>query len=208
MRCQNYGLLAALADVVFGTAVQGSLPVWDATLGAFVNSSTAADLAATNKIGALFANTTPATAGVPIQYSPIAALAGTGHDTDGNVSVVENWGLQVRPVNGNTVLSALHFLRSTGGGAYTSVANMNQAGVLALGNGGVSGATGYFSSGLGVYGDRGGGVAAWNIFTNVTTAAGASPTPALPNMPTAATGTWFWKKEYDGTDVCWRLLLK
>ncbi len=80
-------------------------------------------LTTTNSAGLTLQNTTAATSGVPVQHSPMLVQSGTGHDTDGNVSVTAKYGWQVRPLNGNTVEAEYHLLRDVGAGSWTSILN-------------------------------------------------------------------------------------
>lgn len=80
--------------------------------------------------GIQLASATNATAGVPVQYSPVVELLGKGWDTAG-VDSDEVWGaLQVRPVSGNPVTGQLHFLMDTDAATpvYNSVGYVNTAG--------------------------------------------------------------------------------
>lgn len=126
--------LSESGGAIVGTtgSVAGSVPVWSSTSTLWIDSVRAAAIATTSTDGIVLKNTTAATSGVPVQYSTTFVLGGTAHDTDGNASVVEEWGLEVRPVNGNTVGSALHFMRRTAGGAWSSRANINQSGAFTL----------------------------------------------------------------------------
>jgi hypothetical protein len=123
---------AILAEVSGGIAglvgsAAGSALLWDG-VSAFQDSSRAWALATTSTIGIQLANTTAATVGTTIQYSPALSLVGSAWDTDGAVSVTERWRIENRPVNGNTVTSALHFLRAQDAGAFTSVVNITSSG--------------------------------------------------------------------------------
>jgi hypothetical protein len=95
------------------------------------DASKAWGIAAVSTAGLTLANTTLATVGVPIQYSPALQLSGTAYDTDGSVSVTEKWRIESRPVSGAVVSSELQFLHAQGVGAFASAGSLSSAGAFA-----------------------------------------------------------------------------
>ena len=86
-------------------------------------------------LGQTWQNTTAATAGVPVQYSP--ATKKTGHAWKSGAPPASqqwDWIEQVRPATGGEVTtSALHWLSAMDGGGYTSRMNLSNFGYLFLG---------------------------------------------------------------------------
>lgn len=130
--CPANGILLRSGSTVIGIApsAAGSILQWSGT--EWNDSSRAWAIAAASTPGILLVNTTAATAGVPIQYSPALQLSGTAHDTDGDVSVAHHCRIGVRPVNGNTTGSALHLSFATDAGAYTSRGDLTSYGRLSV----------------------------------------------------------------------------
>lgn len=110
----------------------GSFLVYDAVAGAWEDSNQAFNLGTTSTVIASLRNTTAATVGVPVQYSPILLIRGQAWDTDDLVSRREAWGFEVRPVSAAAVSSALYFLRRQDGGAWISPASINTAGAMSV----------------------------------------------------------------------------
>jgi hypothetical protein len=146
--CPSNGILLESGGTIIGLApsVAGSIPQWTGT--AWVDSSRAAGIATTSTPGITLANTTAATAGVPVQYSQALQISGTAHDTDGNVSVAHHCRIGLRPVNGNTTSSAVHISFATDSGSYTSRLNLSNVGVLTTNYLALDGVSGSISIGL------------------------------------------------------------
>jgi hypothetical protein len=87
---------------------------------ALVDSVRPWDIGATSTVHLSLCNTTAATAGTAIQYSPMLLLGGTGWDTDDLVSRAEDWAVEVRPTSGATVSSAFHFCQRQDGGSWNT----------------------------------------------------------------------------------------
>lgn len=133
--CPTTSLLAVVGGSIVGLSpsLAGDFARWSGT--AWSMSSGSKDYRTTDTVEASIGNLTPATSSIPIQRSGILELAATAHDTDGNVSVTERWGFQVRPVNGNTVYSTLDVLRSQNDGARSSLFRFNYNGLFYVGSG-------------------------------------------------------------------------
>lgn len=133
-------------------STQGDVLAYHVASAALLPTSRAWGIATTSTAGIVLANTTAATAGVPVQYSPALQLDGTASDTDaGPASVIEHWRIENRPVSATTVTSALHFLRAQAAGAFTSVCNLSSVGAGAFSS---SVSAGSFSAGgLTLYGN-------------------------------------------------------
>jgi len=89
-------------------------------------------LAAVSTPGIRFANTTAATSGVTRQFSPTLVFSGTGWDTDNTVSRTVRVGIDLRPVSGTVVQSAL-FIATDENGSGTLTDNF-VIGTIAVGD--------------------------------------------------------------------------
>ncbi len=76
--------------------VSGGIPAWTSTL------TSTSGLGATSADGLLIQNTTAATSGTPIQYSPRFHLSGTAYESTGSHSETDGWTIEDQPVNGTT----------------------------------------------------------------------------------------------------------
>lgn len=112
----------------FAGSAQGSIPTYVGST--FVDSVRAWAIGSTSTTGLALDNTTAATAGDTLQFSPGLMQAGAGWDTDDLVSRGEDWMTEVRPTSGAAVTSVFHFLRRQDAGAWGSKAYITSAGVL------------------------------------------------------------------------------
>jgi hypothetical protein len=105
-----------LSDVTAGTPVQGSVLANDGA-GQFQNTVRALAIATTSTPIMVIRNTTPATAGVPVQYSGGLLLGGEGFKT-GDASYTEDWMIENHPSGGGSVSSVLAFMRRQEAGGW------------------------------------------------------------------------------------------
>jgi hypothetical protein len=139
-----------------GTGAIGSAVTTVASTGALwtaksVDVSAALNLLTTDVVGISAQNTTAATVGAQVQYSPIISSAGTAWN--GTTSETQGWAKQVRPVAGTgSTSSALHFLWSNNGAAYSSIMSLTSAGEMAFAPGTGASVFGQSSDGAGAIG--------------------------------------------------------
>jgi hypothetical protein len=140
--CESAGptvlTLGALADasimVRTGTAILGFAPgatvgnaltsngtVWTNTVGPW-------NIGTTSTAGLCLSNTTAATGGATVQYSPCSEYLGTAWT--GAASQVAGWRIGCRPVSAATITSQLSFSSSINGAAYAQVGYLTSAGAM------------------------------------------------------------------------------
>lgn len=109
-----------------GSIADDSLLVRDGST--IKGTKSASALGTSSSVAATIGNTTAATAGTPVQYSPILSLSGTAWDTDDLVSRTEEWALQVRPASGAVPNSTLYLLNRQDSGAWVSKFSVTSSG--------------------------------------------------------------------------------
>lgn len=123
------GRMVTTTGVVFVRGIIGSIPL---TIDNIVTTSTD---------GLLLQNTTAATVGVPVQYSPRLRLCGTAWKTDATTaSQIDCDLIELRPVSAaGATTSSLVIGTSIAGGAYTDRLTLSSAGLLTAVGGTFSG---------------------------------------------------------------------
>ncbi len=139
--------LSKVADPAVGQLLAsggvGVLPAYTANptiTGSYTQTLTA--LATTPTDGVVLANSTAATAGVPVQMSPRIRLRSNVWNTTVTATTNTNdWSLESVPVSGTTTTGLFKFGSSINGGAYTYPLTVTSAGALTALSSIISGAT-------------------------------------------------------------------
>jgi hypothetical protein len=91
-------------------------------------------IATTSTNGLTFVNNTPATVGVPVQYSPRTCWTAQGWQTNTPASESVVFCVETQPTQGAADPGgALYFTKSVNGAAFTRVLSINQSGTLTTG---------------------------------------------------------------------------
>lgn len=90
-------------------------------------------IATTSSDGVVLRNTTPATVGTTIQYSPRLLLSGAGYNSSSTLSEADSWMCEVRPTTANGTTSASFVCaRSLNGAAYADELTITSGGALTV----------------------------------------------------------------------------
>ena len=122
-----------------GTGVTTSTGGGANVLGTSPAFTTSANLSNNNIVttptdGFLIQNTTAATSGVPVQYSPNLHWKGSAWNTGGTpANNSTDWIIYQAPVSGSTPYTQLQFYSSINGGAYANRATLNSFGEFSTG---------------------------------------------------------------------------
>lgn len=127
---RNWGFLSCLGDVVAGTPVQGSGLLYDATAGVFANTVRSWAIATTSTPGLRLGNTTAATSGTTVQYSPALQFDSAAWNTA--ASVAHHWRIEDQPSSGATTYSYLKFQFAKDAAAYSTYFTFSSHGYLTV----------------------------------------------------------------------------
>lgn len=118
----------------------GEFLTWDGS--ALSGSCQGYGLATTSTTRARLANTTAATAGTTVQYSPTLVFSGTAWNTTS--SVTREFGIEVRPASAATPTATTHFMHRASGESWSSILTVASSGAI-LFNGSPTGTSNIFA---------------------------------------------------------------